>query len=142
MILSSELLLLADLTSFSLSCFPFLVVFSIPVRLIEFVAKFIRNEKWYKIPIALVVVVPLVLALTVYHSFRMLAVSFKQTTVLKLDRFGQAKKLDVEHGFKFDRKKGWDAPVLSDSDQDPTIASRRLRMFTHGVCIYLIFDKM
>lgn len=119
-----------------------LVLLSIPVRIIEFIAKFMRNEKWYKIPIALIVAGPFVLALTLYHSIRMLAVSFKQMTVLKLDQFGQAKKFDVEHGFKFDRERGWNAPFLIDTDLDPIINTRRSQMWiskVYNLFIYYLY---
>lgn len=121
-----------------MTCFPFLVIISLPVRVIEFIAKFMRNEKWYKLPIALIVAIPFVLSLSIYHSIRMLYVSFKQMTVLKLDHFGQAKKFDVEHGFKFDREKGWDAPSLLEADLDPIINTRRSQMWHRKVIIIFI----
>lgn len=92
-----------------------------------------RNEKWYKAPIAIVVAVPFVLSLSIYHSIRMLVVSFKQSTILKLDKFGQAKKLDVEHGFIFDRARGWNAPVLLTTTPDPDIEARRNQMWMKKV---------
>jgi hypothetical protein len=101
--------------------------------MIEFVAKFARNEKWYKLPIALVVVVPFVLCVSLYHSVRMLVVSFKQQTVLKLDRFGQAKRLEVEHAFKFDRESGWSGPTLLATTADEAIEARRSQMWTKKV---------
>jgi hypothetical protein len=124
----------------SLTCFPFLALFSIPVRIIEFIAKFMRHEKWYKFPIALIVAVPFILIISLYHSIRMLVVSFKQTTILKLDKFGQSKRLDVEHGFKFDRSKGWDGPILLQTEPDADIESRRKAMWIKKV--RRIFDTI
>jgi hypothetical protein len=101
--------------------------------MVEFVAKFIRNEKWYKVPIALIVVVPFILCLSIYHSVRMLVVSFRQQTILKLDKFGQAKRLEVEHGFKFDRERAWDGPKLLNATADGSIEKRRSQMWTTKV---------
>jgi hypothetical protein len=96
-----------------------------------------RNEKWYKFPIALTVAVPFIMIISLYHSIRMLVVSFKQTTILKLDKFGQSKRLDVEHGFKFDRSRGWDGPVLLQTEPDAQIEARRKAMWIKKVSKFL-----
>jgi hypothetical protein len=113
----------------SLVCFPALVAISLIIRPIEYVAKFLRNEKWYKSPIAVITVLPVVFSLTFYHAIRMLFVSFRQACYLKLDRFGLAERLDVEHSYSFNTARAWDAPALIDSHLDPTVESRRRSMF-------------
>jgi hypothetical protein len=75
--------------------------------------------------------------ISLYHSIRMLVVSFKQTTILKLDKFGQSKRLDVEHGFKFDRSRGWDGPVLLQTEPDAQIEARRKAMWIKKVSKFL-----
>lgn len=92
-----------------------------------------KNEKWYKYPLAFIIAIPFIVSLSIYHSLRMLVVSFKQSTVLKLDQFGNAKKLDVEHGFMFNRSQGWNAPVLLQTTADSNIELRRKQMWKKKV---------